>query len=208
MKKIVDKLKHYMKSNKKLFLFLTIIFTIGVIAGTIFSLTLNKNDSILVTEYLGEYIRNIKSNNINYITSLINSLSSNIIISLIIWLLGFSVIGIPIILILFFYKSFVIGFSIGSIFINYKFKGILLSTIYIFPHHIINILVMVFLIIYSFITSSKIVDAVVKRKEIDFKPITHAYFILLLLTVGINIFTSLYESFVVPFIMKLLGGML
>ena len=204
MKKKMDKLKEYLKMNKKVFVFLFILFIIGLAAGSIFRVTLNDNDTSLVNTYLDNYINSIKDNTIVFKDTFLNSISSNLLITVLIWLLGISVIGLPIIIFLFFYKSFVIGFAISSVLMKYKVKGLLLSIIYIFPHHIINILLLMVLISYAFLISIGIINAVIKRKEISFKDITYKYLIILGLISSVLIFLSLYEAFIVPRLIKLI----
>ncbi len=204
MKKKMDKLKEYLKMNKKVFVFLFILFIIGLAAGSIFRVTLNDNDTSLVNTYLDNYINSIKDNTIVFKDTFFNSISSNLLITVLIWLLGISVIGLPIIIFLFFYKSFVIGFAISSVLMKYKVKGLLLSIIYIFPHHIINILLLMVLISYAFLISIGIINAVIKRKEISFKDITYKYLIILGLISSVLIFLSLYEAFIVPKLIKLI----
>jgi len=204
MKKKLDKLKEYLKMNKKIFIFLSVLFIVAIVAGSIFSVTLNDNDTKLVNTYLDNYINSINDNTIIFKDTFINSISSNLIMTIIIWLLGISVIGLPIIIFLFFYKCFVIGFAISSILMKYKVKGLLLSIFYIFPHHIINILLTMVLISYAFIISIKIINAVIKRKEMSFKDITYKYLVILGLTCLVLVFSSLYEAFIVPKLIKLI----
>lgn len=208
MKKKLDKLKEYLKMNKKIFIFLLVLFIVALVAGSIFSVTLNDSDTALVNTYLENYINSINDNTIIFKDTFINSISSNLIITIIIWLLGISVIGLPIIIFLFFYKCFVIGFAISSILMKYKVKGLLLSIFYIFPHHIINILLTMILISYAFIISIKIIGAVIKRKEMSFKDITYKYLVILGLTCFVLIISSLYEAFIVPKLIKLIMPLL
>ncbi len=208
MKKKLDKLKEYLKMNKKTFIFLFVLFITALVAGSIFSVTLNDNDTSLVNTYLENYINSINDNTIIFKDTFINSISSNLILTIIIWLLGISIIGLPIIIFLFFYKCFVIGFAISSILMKYKVKGLLLSIIYVFPHHIINILLIMILISYAFSISIKIINAVVKRKEMSFRDITYKYLVVLGLICLVLVFTSLYESFVVPKLIKLIMPLL
>lgn len=203
MKKILDKLKAYFKVNKKMFLFLSILLIIGIAAGSIFSITINDSDTELVSNYLKNYISSISNNEINLLDSFVSTSISDLLIIIIIWLLGFSVIGIPIIFIIFFYKSFIFGFTIGSILINYKIKGIILSIIYMIPHHILNLILLMTFIIYAYIISSKILKAILKRDKIDFGPITHTYAVALGITSIISLILTTYGSFVVPNIIKL-----
>ena len=110
MRRLIFLLKNYYRVNKKYFVFITIIFFIAIMSGSIFTLTLNDTDTNIVSEFFSNYLENI--NKINYISSFVNSLISNIFVVMIIWLLSYSIIGLPIIILIFFYKSFIIGFSI------------------------------------------------------------------------------------------------
>ena len=134
--KWMDKLKGTIKVNKKTLLFFTILLIIGIIAGSIFMAILSETDKKLVTDYFNNYISNIENNKLNYLESIKNGLFNNLLYIIIIWILGISIIGIPIVTIMFFIKSFTLGFSIASIVFNYKLKGCLLNFINIFPHQI------------------------------------------------------------------------
>lgn len=204
MKQKWDKFKKYLAINKKLFVFLTILFIIALISGSIFSIVLNEKDNALVTDYLNNYINSIDQNTIVFKETLFNSLTSNILLNIIIWILGISIIGVPIILFLFFYKCFIIGFSISSILLRYKLKGILMSIIYIFPHHIVNIILLIILINYAYFISVSIINAIVKKKELNFSSVTSKYLSILGVICVLMVFTSLYESFITPKLIKLI----
>ena len=60
-------------------------------------------------------------------------LINNFVYFISMWLLGISIIGLPIIYIMIFLKSFKIGFTVSSIFANYKFLGILGIICYLIP---------------------------------------------------------------------------
>lgn len=87
---------------------------------------------------------------------------------------------------------------------NYKVKGLLISLIYIFPHHIINILLYTILIIYSLALSVKLIYSIFKRKSIDFKPIINKYLYILLICIVGFCLTSLYEAFIMPKLINLI----
>lgn len=194
MKKKINILKEYFKVNKKMFLFFEILLLIGVLSGSIFSLTLNETDAVLVSEYLNNFIESISNN--SYKDTLLNAVLSNSLILTIIFLLGFSVIGIPFVILIFFYKAFIIGFSFASIILNFKSKGILLSFFYIFPHHALNLLVLMVLIIYSVLISLNLIRAIISKTNINTNNIK--YLKLYLLSMAISFLSSLYESILMP----------
>lgn len=197
MRKLIFLLKNYYRVNKKYFVFITIIFFIAIMSGSIFTLTLNDTDTNIVSEFFSNYLENI--NKINYINSFVNSLISNIFVVMIIWLLSYSIIGLPIIILIFFYKSFIIGFSISGIIINYKIKGLLMAFLYIFPHQILFILALLYLLVFSVIMSINLFYAVFKHENIRFSSNNN---LIIIFASIITLLCSVYDSFMLPLIMK------
>lgn len=204
MKKQWDKLKSIFIINKQITIFLIGLSIVAVVAGAFYITILNKTDQSLVKTSINEFFNNINNNNLNYMASLKNIILTNVGFIIVIWLLGISVIGIPIIIFLFFSKAFVIGFSISSIIFNYKLKGTLLSLFYIFPHHIINIYIYIILIAYAISLSFKIIESIIKRKSIDFKVVMNKYLYVLLVSLIVIVITSLFEIFAMPAILKII----
>ena len=203
MKKLLDKIKSNIKTNKNMLIFLSIIGIIGVIIGTILNIALNSDDSKLVSEFLNNFIYNIQNNSLDYNASFINSIISNVGYILLIWLLGISIIGLPITIFIFFSKTFIMGFSVASIIVNYKLKGCLLALAYIFPHMIINIFVYIFLAMYSISLSLKMIQTIIKKQALDFKFIINKYLKVLIICLITVILTSTIEIFITPHIIKL-----
>ena len=124
-------------------------------------------------------------------------------IIIIVWLLGISIIGIPIVIIMFFIKSFTLGFSISSIIFNYKLKGCLLAFTNIFPHQILNFLIYMILTTYSIFFSLKIINSIIKKKTIDFKILMNKYFKVLIFSIIIILISILIEVFITPLLIKI-----
>lgn len=192
----MDKLK--ITINKKMFIFLLTLFVIGIIVGSLFVTILKDSDKTLITESLNNFFTNVKDLSLNWESTLITTLITHISYVIGIWILGISIIGLPLILIIFFSKAFILGFSIGSILLNYNVKGILLSIAYIFPHHIINFFIYTILSIYALSLSIKLFDSLLHKKKLDFRPILNKYLFILLLSIVLCITSTLLEVFVMP----------
>lgn len=192
-----------MEKEKKKYLFIISIAVIGIFVGIVFANVINKADKVLVEDKLTTYFLNIKDNkNINYFGNLLNSFLNNNLYLIIIWLLGLSIIGIVLNNFIIFFKSFVIGFSIGSIINVYLYKGIIGALIYIFPHHIINILVYVVLIYHANNFSIKLFKTLFLKQDNKIKELMPKYFkILLYCFIALSI-SALLETFLSPFIIK------
>ena len=204
MKEMLDKFKKFSKNNRNYLLFFTILFIIGIIAGSFMAVLISETDKKLVFDSLEDFKLVLLENKINFFQTFLNTIGSNMLYVVTIWLLGISIIGIPIILFLFFKEAFVIGFAVASIFINYKLKGILFAFFYVFPHHLINILASFILLIYAIGFSFHLIEAILKKRTIDFKIMMRKYKAILLLSIIIFTFTAILESFLMPFLLKII----
>ncbi len=148
------------------------------------------------------FVNTVQNGKLNYANAILNTLVSNFSFTSIIWLLGISIIGIPIILFMYFTKSFMIGFSIASFILKYKAKGVLYAIVYIFPHHLINLIVFTLLLIYSLKFSYYLLNSILKKKTIHFKTLMNPYLSVLVIVMVTLLITSLYETFAVPYFLK------
>lgn len=204
MKKIITKVKNKVKLDKEISLFLIILLIVGIISGSIFASILNNSDKILVSEHLNSFLTSIEQNKLDYFATFKNNLSQDLLNTIIIWLLGISVIGLPIIIIMYFSSSFILGFTVGCIISTFKLKGCLFAFIYAFPSEIISILALMVLVMYSMSFSFKMIYSVFKKKTIDFKIMINKYLIVLIISLITNLITAAYNSYLLPNILKTL----
>lgn len=197
---VINKLKYGKIKNDKILLFLSGLAIIGLITGSLFITILSSTDKTLVEEYITNFVSNL--NTINFFDTFKNSILSNIVFFIIVSLLGFSIIGVPIIIFLYFLKFFSLGFSISSFILSYKLKGILISFIYIFPLQIFHLLVDTLLCLYSIKISCNFIYSIFQKKDINYHKIIKKYIFILFCTLIGYIISSLYESFVLPFLLN------
>ncbi len=207
MKKIMDKFFEMLKINKRIFVFLLVIIVLGIISGAIFSVMISNEDKTMVADYLNNFFNKLNSNTLNYKNSFLNCFVFTVIFDFIIWLLGISVIGFFVILIMVFLKSFVVGFSVASLIINFRLRGILYSIIYIFPHQVIDFLILIIISSFALIISFKLISCINKKNTLSFKNIINKYILILILSIVVLILTCLYETYMMPFIMKMVYGL-
>lgn len=193
--KIMDKLI----VNKKIFLFLITISIIAITFGSLL-IILNKVSINDINNEITNYINSI--NKINYLESFKNIFFSNLFYLISIWLIGISIIGIPLSLILFFIKSFSLGFTISSFILTYKLKGILISIIYVIPCQVINILVIIYLLTFSLIISFNLLDKMFKKQSFNFNFISK-YKKVLITSIILFLISNLYEIFIMPYLLNI-----
>ena len=202
MKLKTDKLRNRVWRNHKILYFLLGLFIIGIGFGALLTVMMKAEDQTLVADYLNQFFTQLKGNDLNYGSAFIQSILSNVLFILGIWLLGISVIGIPIMIFMYFSKAFILGFTIASMIQNFSWKGIVLALFYTFPHQILGMIVYTILMIYAMTLSMTLIKAFMQKKTIDFKKVINKYlFILGICFIG-ALFMSLSEVFLMPFLMK------
>lgn len=202
MKKALDKIFNLIRFDKKYVFFSLIIVLTGIIFGSIFIVIINKNDKTLVIEYINKFINSIKSDDFNYSSTLISTLLTNNIIIIIMIILGISCILVPINILILFYKSFIIGFSLSGFILAFKLKGLIISIVYIFPHLILNILILCILTAFTLKLSINLIKTTIRRKKCNLNLYLKKYIYVIILFVMLISISSLYESFIVPYILK------
>lgn len=192
------------KKNKYKYMFLITIILIGFIMGIIFSNILSYNDHQQISEVLKKYFLGIKNNqDINYLNNFINNFSVNYLYMLAIWIFGLSIIGIILNPFILYLKSFIIGLSSGVIISTYGFIGIIGVILYIFPHVLINLIVYLLLSFYGIKLSINLFKALFLKKNFNSSEFMHKYLVILGLSALILLITTLYETFLADFVMKL-----
>ena len=204
---IVDKLKSLFKVKRKIFVFLFVLMVVWIVFDSCLSLFLSVDDKTLVSDYLANFVNQIKSS-FDYFLMFKNSLLGNFLFFVLIWLLGISMIGIPIVLFLFFYKCFIFGFSISSIIINYGFKGILFSFFYIFPHQVVVIFLFLIISSYSLSFSIKFIGLIFKKSDFNVRVSFFRYFKVFMVCFFVLCLCSLYETFIGSYFLRLVFSLI
>ena len=198
-------MKNILKNIKenKLFTILLIITILSILLGILFPAILTTDNKELIKTSITDYFTAIDNNKIEYIKSLITILSNNIFVTISIWLLGISIIGIIIIIIEVFIKGFIVGFSFTSILVTYGIKGILIGIIYTISN-ILFLLVTFLLSYYAISFSIMIYKTIFKKKNYPKEIIVKRYIKIGLLALLSSIVISLIEVFIIPKVLMFL----
>ena len=203
MKRIWDKTFKKIHTNKRMIVFLFTLLFMAVLFGSFFAAKLDTKDIDTIQSSLDTFFTMTRQNKLNSFQAFFQSFGANIIFTGAIFLLGISVIGAPLIIVLFFMKAFTLGFTIASMIKIYHLKGLLYSFIYIFPHQVMNLLVFIFFIMFSMSLSITLLQAILKKKTVDFSKVLNRYIFILVITIFILIITSLLEIYLMPFLFRM-----
>lgn len=189
--------------NKKLNLFVIFIVVLGIISGSLFLMVLNENDKSEVINEISTFMANINTNNINNLNSFKNSLIEGMILIILSWILGMSIIGVIFNIFFIYMKSFIIGFSISSFILVYKYKGILSSLIYVIPSQLINILIILILGVYTLLFSKYLFKMIfLKDKTVNLGKFFKKYVLVFGICIILCVISSLCEAYLLPSLLK------
>lgn len=191
--------------NKKVNLFVIFIVVLGIISGSLFLMVLNENDKSEVINEISTFMANINTNNINNFNSFKNSLIEGMILIILSWILGMSIIGVIFNIFFIYMKSFTIGFSISSFILVYKYKGILSSLVYTVPSQLINILIILILGVYTILFSKYLFKMIfLKDKTVNLGKFFKKYVLVFGICIILCVISALCEAYLLPSLLKVM----
>lgn len=138
---IKEAILRHLYDNIKLYLIVIIILVIGITVGVVFINNINADGATEIKNYITDFINQIKQGyRVDTGELLKKSLSDNLILIVIMWLLGSTVVGIPIVLGIVLFRGFCIGYSASAIIASLGVqKGILFFLTTMFLQNLIFI---------------------------------------------------------------------
>ncbi len=175
--KIIDLIKEHIRKNIKEYLSVCIVFLIGTIIGVMFINNVEEGQKTQITQYLGNFTEALNTDyKIDLGSLLKSSIISNLILTISLWFIGSTVIGIPIVYIIIGVRGFSLGYTISSIMITYTmWKGILFSICSLLLQNIILIPCIVALAV----SGIKLYKSIIKdkrRENVKMQIIRHTIF--------------------------------
>ncbi len=205
MQTIKNILYLYIRYNLVLFLLISFLFALGTITGIVTVNQLPQEQLNSLSNYLDNFITVIsEQQSIEYYNVFLSSLSYNSLLLGLIWILGITMVGIPVIVTLVFFRGLSFGFTVGFLIDSTAIKGVLLTLLAILPHNILFIPCFFMVSVASISFSLLLIKNQVKSKSISILPELMNY-TLLFIIIGIGFVAgSLIEAYISPTFMRLL----
>lgn len=205
MKKIINYLNETIKKEKALLTFVFIIFILGLVIGSLFINFVTDADKNLLVSQVETFFSSVKKlgTDVFGLKVFTSSLLNNFLQLLIIFVLGVSMVGIPAVILIMFFKGFMLGTTLSTIILKYQVKGVLGCFLYVFPVMIINLLIYIFFSFFAVHVSLRFLKALLKKDTLNFRAFFGRYLLAFLISVILMIITCLLDSFLTPLLLKL-----
>ncbi|WP_461204374.1 stage II sporulation protein M [Clostridium sp. DL1XJH146] len=203
--KIDLNLRGKFEENTFLYIITLICFCTGIVLGIYSVKYMGVYEKTDLCNYILDFFNKLKDSNISSNGIFLQTIKNNLIIIIIIWFLGLTIIGTPIILLLNLFKGFSFGFSIGFVLNQMGTKGIWLAVINIVPQNLIYLPCIVISSVLAMDFSIKLLNmnSYKSGKNCVVSSVTSYTFNFLIITL-IMFIGFFFEAYIAPNIMKFL----
>ena len=202
--KLRDVIIQYIRDHSGYYLTVIALFLTGVVVGALVLKTLPELHVQELTDYFYYYLADYNRVSLSQDLILRDSITLNLKYIFLIWILGASIIGFPLILLLLFLRGFILGFTVGFLVEQIALKGVLFAVTSILPHNIIIIPGILIAGVTGLGYSLSIIKLRVKKKPYHLSQLFFNYSTVILFTGTIIMAAGLIEAYITPVFMRLI----
>jgi stage II sporulation protein M len=204
---MLNHFRHTLKDQTALYVFVSVLFLMGVIFGALLVNALSLEQQQDLSRYLSNFFTSISQGGTEYEQLPFAKVAALHLKWLgLIWILGLSVIGLPGIFVLDFFKGVLIGFTVGCLVGQFSWKGLLFALIAVAPH---NLIVIPALLAASVAATSFSLGIIRSRILMKLPNHNHSsllsYCSIILLMAGVILIAACFETWVTPMLMRLVA---
>lgn len=196
-------LRQNIRDHLPLYVFVSVLFLMGIVFGALLVNALSLEQKQDVTRYLGGFFHKIDQglaadSGYSFKTAFLGHMRWIVLIGV----LGLSVVGLPLIMVLDFLKGVLIGFTVGYLVAQLSWKGLLFALVSVAPQNLIMIPSVIIASVTGIAFSLFLVkNRILHRSAASVKQQLSAY-ALTVLTLLLCVFAvSLFEVFISPQLM-------
>ncbi|MBQ2246870.1 MAG: stage II sporulation protein M [Selenomonadales bacterium] len=199
----------YIRHHFAVCFFIVLIFGTGIVSGAFAVRVLPEAQLLELADYLDGYLGALREQ--------AGMISSNEALEIamfhhmkgifLIWLLGFTMIGIPCIFFLVFTQGFILGFTVGFFIHEYILQGALFAVMGVLPQQLLFVPSMLFTALCAVSLSILLIRRCMSRTTVQLRSYVVRYLAILPLMLLITVVGILVEVYVSPVLLKGIYGM-
>lgn len=199
-------LTEYFKRNIIQYIFLSIILIIGIVLGSITVNFISDMQLENIQSFIKGFLANVNGISVDYSSVFYISLSNNIKTAVLLILLGLSVVGIPFILGIIFFRGFILGFTVGFLIEDLGSKGLILSVLSILPQNLIILPCIISIGVTALTFATTVIKNRLKNYHENYTQMISGYILLNLFFSFLLVISGLIEGYISPMFIKLFSN--
>ncbi|HEX7064338.1 MAG TPA: stage II sporulation protein M [Bacillales bacterium] len=208
MEKFKKMVQAHIQDNSSVYTFTMVLLIMGVIFGAVIvnSLALSEKQDLFI--YLKQFFGEVGDGNFASPEAMFSqSLTHYLKYIGFMWILGISIIGLPIILILLFLKGVVVGFTVGFLVNQMSWHGLMLAFVSVLPQNLILVPAFIIVSTASVSFSLKMIrQQFIRKNSTPILPQLFRYSLLVTVVCAVLALVSLFEAYVSPILIKAVIG--
>lgn len=194
----------HFREHSSIYLFVIVLFLMGVIFGAVVVNSLSFSQKEDLFYYLSQFFGQVSNGKVATSSDLLSqSFFHNSKFIGLMGILGISIIGLPVILILLFMKGMVVGFTVGFLVNQMGWNGFLLSFVSVLPQNLIIIPIFIVTATVAVSISLKMIRRQFMKKISEpILPMLGKYMVLFLIAGIFLAFAAAIEAYLSPSLMK------
>lgn len=202
-KRVGQTFEAYLREHQSLYLFTTVLFAMGVIFGAVIvnSLELEQKQELIgFLHYFFDHMERggIAEPSLHFWQSFAYYLKTVGIM----WMLGLSIIGLPLILLLLFLKGLVVGFTVGFLVDQLQWQGVTFSLLGVLPQNMLVIPALLIVGVGGISFSLRLIRTRLLSRRDVILPHFLGYTTLVFAMAGVLTVAALFETYVSPVLMR------
>lgn len=194
----------YAKEHQSLYWFTIVLFTMGIIFGAVIvnSLPLSQREDLF--GFLQFFFSSLGEKGIPEPSSHFQQSFGHYAKTVgIMWVLGLSIIGLPMILLLLFLKGVVVGFTVGFLVAQLQWKGVTFAMMGVLPQNLLVVPALIIVGVSGISFSLRLIKTRLLSKRDVILPHFVGYSVLVISMLAVLTIAALFESFVSPKLMQM-----
>jgi stage II sporulation protein M len=202
--RIGQTIQAYTREHQSLYWFTIVLFTMGIIFGAVLVNSLPLSQKQELHSFLQYFFLNLGQQGIPDTRPHFQESFSHYAKTVgIMWVLGLSIIGLPMILLILFLKGVVVGFTVGFLVHQMQWQGVTFAMVGVLPQNLLVVPALFIVGVSGISFSLRLIKTRLLSKRDGIMPHFVGYTVLVLSMLAVLTIASLFETFVSPRLMQL-----